>query len=302
MFRKILIFGIGGLVLLLGAGELVIRATGITDFPIYEADSEIGYALNPNQHGRFLNKNEWFVNQKQQCTTEWIPSGKDDILLLGDSLVLGGNPLTQSDRLATRLQALIPESHVWPAAAGSWAVPNEVAYLNRYPEVARDAERLVWVLNSGDLDDGSVWKSEITHPRYHPWSSLLYVLEKYGQPKLLGNPVPEAGGVPVDPQIRPTSISLLTQKLAELRRQRPDRHVTLVVYPTADELRHTSPHSEAFYQRFLGTVREIGVDAGVSVIEIRADPRWRPEFYRDGIHPNAAGNVVLARIIADGMH
>jgi hypothetical protein len=156
-------------------------------------------------------------------------------------------------------------------------------------------------LNSGDLDGGSVWKSEITHPRHRPWSALLYVWEKYGKPRLLGTPPPEAGGVPVGAQIRPASIAALRQELAALRAQRPDRKLTLVVYPTADELRRASSQGETFYQQFLSTIRQIGTEAEAPVVEVRADTRWKPEFYRDGIHPNAHGDVVLAQIIASGM-
>ncbi len=75
--------------------SLALRLSGVVDFPVYDSDREIGYVLRPNQSGTFLQKNAQVVNDQSMSTTKWAPNGSRDLLLIGDSVVLGGNPLTQ---------------------------------------------------------------------------------------------------------------------------------------------------------------------------------------------------------------
>jgi lysophospholipase L1-like esterase len=291
----------GALVVLgLGAAEIGVRLTGITDFPLYDADPEIGYIQKPNQSGRFLNKNDWLINEKQQNAAEWKSGGRDDILLLGDSVVWGGNPLPQKDRLGPQLQARLPGSSVWPTGAGSWAAPNEVAYMDRHPEVVSDAERLVWVFNTGDLDGRSQWASEVTHPRSRPFSALFYAWGKYVMPRLARKspPITEPTALAPNPSIRPETVALVKQKLAALEAARPAREIFFVIYPSQDETRRL-PAADAFYKRFLEVVR--GLAGGDPVIEVREDSRWSTNLYRDGIHPSAKGDAVLAEILAEAL-
>ena len=55
---------------------------------------------------------------------EFAPSPEAfDVLLIGDSLVLGGNKYRLEDRLGPQLSQLtgLP---IWPIAAGSWSLRN----------------------------------------------------------------------------------------------------------------------------------------------------------------------------------
>jgi lysophospholipase L1-like esterase len=286
--------GIAG-VLLCGTAEVAVRLSGMTDFPLYEADSEIGYILAPNQKGAFLNKNHWVFNEKCQGAGPWKPNGKTDLLLLGDSLVLGGNPLDQPDKLGPQLQDRLPGWQVWPASAGSWSVKNEVVYLQRFPEVAGEVSSIVWVVNTGDLDRLSVWRTNVTHPRSHPWSSLWYVFNKYVLLPKLGMSPPEPGAIPEQPVILPETVSALQQELADLKRQKPDRPILFVLYPTKDEERGIGM---PFYEKFRQALDDVALPTA-RVFEVRNDPRWNTGLYRDGIHPNAKGDGVLAAIIAE---
>lgn len=105
---------------LLGTTELVVRLSGVLDFPLYAVDPEIGFVPKPNQSGKFLNKNAWVFNDRSMGTdTAWSPSGKPDILLIGNSIVMGGNPYDQSEKLGPLLQKkLAGKVAVWPIAAG----------------------------------------------------------------------------------------------------------------------------------------------------------------------------------------
>ena len=78
--------------------EILIRSLGLVDFPLIHADNKIGYIFKPNQHGSFLNHNEWKFNSvSMQNDEEFLPSDSLDILLIGDSIVSGGNTFKKEE-------------------------------------------------------------------------------------------------------------------------------------------------------------------------------------------------------------
>lgn len=111
--------------------ESVLRICGAIDFPIYETNAAIGYIPAANQRGSFLNKNEWHFNELSMGAGTFKPGPWVDTLLIGDSVVLGGNPITQNDRLGAVLERAIG-GRVWPVSAGSWAIRNELNYLQTH--------------------------------------------------------------------------------------------------------------------------------------------------------------------------
>src|ERR1035438_8247662 len=88
------------LFLLLAATELAVRLSGVVDFPTYLTDSEIGYLPRPNQSGSFLHINDWVFNDRSMGTAAaWDSSKRPNLLLIGNSVVMGGNPYAQKDKL-----------------------------------------------------------------------------------------------------------------------------------------------------------------------------------------------------------
>jgi len=161
---------------LIGA-ELAARV--VFDFPLYGADSEVGYWPLPNQHGAFLLNNDWAFNEHSLGVAErFRPSAKVDVLLVGDSLVYGGNGLRQADKLGPLLESKTGWQ-VWPAGAGSWGLQNELAFLRRHPDLVEGADVIAFVVNSGDFAQPSVWTSALTHPRERPALYLPYLFERY---------------------------------------------------------------------------------------------------------------------------
>jgi hypothetical protein len=86
-------------------GEVAVREAGMVDFPIYAVDDEIGYIPKPNQHGCFLNKRCWAFNDRSMgTTTAWNPTLHPNVLFIGNSIVMGGNPYDQHDKLGPLVQ------------------------------------------------------------------------------------------------------------------------------------------------------------------------------------------------------
>src|SRR4051812_6093297 len=103
-------FGVGlvGLVALAGTAEIGTRVSGIADFPLYRADQSLGYVPAPNQRGAFLNRNGWVFNELSMGTDRpFDPDSVFNLLLVGDSIVNGGNPVRQSDRLGPAIEQKI---------------------------------------------------------------------------------------------------------------------------------------------------------------------------------------------------
>lgn len=167
---------VGAMLLLVLIAELLSRV--ILDFPLYETDATVGYWPKANQKGNFLLTHDWVFNQNSMgVANKYNNSTRYDVLLVGDSVVYGGNPFRQRDKLGPII-AHDTGWEVWPAAAGGWALQNELSFLERNASVVSHADAIVFVFNKGDFDEPASWTSESTHPRTYPHSYLWYALQK----------------------------------------------------------------------------------------------------------------------------
>jgi len=191
-----LIIGIAALFLL---SELALRAIGAVDFPIYHADNGIGYIPLPNQSGSFLRTHAWVFNDRSMGTaTKWSPAGHPNILLIGNSVVMGGNPFDQKDKLGALLQQDIgPAKTVWPIAAGGWTTVNEMVYLKRNPDVVAKPHTFIWEYMTGGLSALHIWAGDYAFPTTHPLCTTCYVFRRYLWPRI--HPTNESELPPIGP-------------------------------------------------------------------------------------------------------
>ena len=96
MKKKVFFFSI--LVVAAVGVELWIRSQGIVDFPIYDTDEGIGYIPKAGQAGSYLNRFPWLVNERNMTAGPWKPNEKPDLLLIGDSIVWGGEEYRHEER------------------------------------------------------------------------------------------------------------------------------------------------------------------------------------------------------------
>ncbi|WP_024298405.1 hypothetical protein [Methylomicrobium lacus] len=223
MKKHLAYFIISSFILFLSA-EVSVRLLGLIDFPIYDANPIIGYIPAANQHGRFLNKNYWQFNSWHMGAPDFLTNSKPDVLLVGDSIVLGGNMLAQEDRLGPQLQKII-DQNVWPISAGSWALQNELTYLHTNPDVVSQIESIVFVLNSADFAEASSWRCDFTHPRQKPKFALWYLFNKYIYA------LDKCGEVPEMLQVPPGNLSVELAEFLKATRLDP----VFIIYPNKAE-------------------------------------------------------------------
>lgn len=291
--KRVVLFLFGVTALFVGS-ECTVRLMGLVDFPIYTADAEIGYQLAPSQSGSFLNKNDWFFNEKSMGVQQrFEPKINKDVLLVGDSIVLGGNPLSQEKKLGPRLTQKTGRMF-WPVAAGSWSMRNELAYLARNPDVVRGVSNIYFVVNSEDFDQASSWACDLTHPRARPFFALIYLFKKY-----VVKPV-DCGVTPPELQVargdwRKELRGFMGSALAK------DKSVTFWLYPNQQEAVDVGL-LEARLEVREKEILKLLEGHNVRVFSLARDPRWREVDYVDVIHPGARGIEVMADVMSDARY
>lgn len=272
--------------------EFGLRYAGQGDFPIYNTDEQIGYVPAPSQSGALLRVNDWALNERSMLSDRpFVSDSRSGVLLIGDSIVWGWLKYPQVDKLGPQLGLRLgrPES-VWSVAAGSWAVLNELVWLERNPEVVGGIRDIIWVVNSGDFNSRSLWSSESTHPRKHPVWLTGYLIRKY----LAKNGWWPTGSLPATRSGDENPYEALKQFCLKCRRA-GGPHIYFVYYPNADELRAVDGANAIV----AGKLKNLSEQVGAKFYDLRSNKEWSILYYRDDIHPSLEGNRKLALLLAE---
>ncbi len=277
------------------SSEIGLRLVGVVDFPIYDVDESIGYIPRSNQSGALLNRNHWVINDRNMNVDRpWNGESAGDLLLTGDSVVWGGNPLDDPDKLGAILQNRLGNFRVWPVSAGSWSVENVCVWFDRNQDVLDDTEYCVWVLNSGDLSPASHWKTDTTHPRERPFSSILYTFQKYAFPRIKRFFISPPSEAPVPSEVvNAQSLKTFVTEVEELSRSGIE--FVFVLYPDRQQ-RAAAADAVGKYEQFRTAVVN-GLPPETKIIDLLKYNDWPDEYYRDGIHPSIEGHRRMAEII-----
>ncbi len=277
--------------------EASVRALGFVDFPVYDLDDEVKYMPSANQSGRFMNENDWYFNNKSMPIREnWSPAGNKNILLIGNSIVMGGNPYKQSDKLVSQMQVrLSNDNKVWPIAVGGWNQPNEIAYLRLHPEIVSEASYVAWEYMSGGLARATPWRGEYVFPSHKPTYATWYVLCRYVLPRFL--PAYLVSELPATGDAEPANIMEFERRLQTLTIAiKKVRSGIIWLYPNSAQVGIAERGEEWLPER--AKIEELAKSYGLRVVDVAARTEWSRTFYRDGVHPTVEGNKVLAGILA----
>lgn len=249
-----------GLILACGVlSEGAARLSRVADVPLYVVDQRVGYVPAPNQAGAVLWRNDWAFNALSMATSQ--PFTGHGVLLIGDSVVCGGNPFRQRERMAEQLEKRLGRD-VWPVCAGGWSLDNELAYVALHPEI-ETADRIVFLINPGDDQPGSSWLGEIGQPTHHPAIALSYAFERW----VRKNYAPTGTKLP---PWRPRMRALIARNPGK---------VIFAFYPNL---------KGGDFSPFQGMAPEIRITL-------------RRDQYRDFTHPTAAGTASVADQLAKAL-
>lgn len=259
--------------------ELTSRLLDLDNFPLYEKSDEAGYFFKKNQSGIFFGNNEWFINNYGMIAkSDYINNDEHKILLIGDSIVYGGNNTKQMNRVGMILED-ITSIPVFSIAAGSWAFENELIYLNKL-NLNLNNKKIIFILNSGDFGKKSRWDCEKNHPTQKPDFLMYYLLTKYvidyecNYQDLYQNTSPN-----INWQI------FLKHTIQKINLD----SIYIILYPNRNELING--------YNFRDEISQLKrVNGGIKIFNFN---KISNEMYRDPIHPNILGNKLLATYISD---
>jgi hypothetical protein len=265
--------------------ELLIRLLGITSFALFAKDDRCHYRMKAAQRGRFLNRYQWSYDERGMRTKNHVSTLSGAVILLGDSVVDGGNYLTQSDTLAERLQGAIGKT-VYPIACNGWSIGNELAALTSMPSW-QDADKLIVVLNTGDFnytnEGSSPWSFPSRLPLWLlPWLICRQLYRRYPAWWPPERPAPTAEAVR---RLRDQNLTRFKDVVEQFRGT-----VSILRFPLKGE----DPAKETYFETLAAVAK-----SKVSLIDIIDSPLWTDDCYRDNIHPNSTGVDVLSRCIQE---
>ena len=225
----------------------------------------------------------------------WNPAGRTDILVIGNSVVLGGNSYDQDDKLVPQIQRRLgPACAAWPVAAGGWNAVNELRFLESNPDIVAGADFFVWEYMAQGFARAAPWTSDTAFPTDRPLWATANVVRKVLAERF-PNPPPAAAAPPGNPEDNAAAFAAM---LARLSRRTPPRTAGIVVlYPDRREFARARQGLEWLPER--AWVESLAVANRLRMIDLAREPRWTEAMYRDAVHPTREGNALIAEIVAE---
>lgn len=173
---------ISGIAILVAA-ELILRlGFGLGNPVLSQADTYTGYRFQPNQKllrfGKRIEYNQY--SQRSESISLQKPQGTFRILMVGDSVLNGGNPTDQTqivtELLEAKIEALGRSAEVLNASAGSWGIGNQLGYLQEFGTFESDA--VILQIGTHDLTQPTSTSDRVGHdPSYPDRLPLLAIQE-----------------------------------------------------------------------------------------------------------------------------
>ena len=299
MTRKIK-YAIGVIVGVFVAVELLLRLVfGLGNPALFEKSPEYGYRFKPSQNIRRFGNRIYFNDKglRSEEIDKLADVGTIRILCIGDSITYGGVLTSQKKTYPYLLQDMLNETsskkfEVINASAPSWGIQNEEAYLVVHG--LYESNVVVLQVDRGDIfapkSDPSIVGTSPRHPDKRPLFAIeelivRYILKREGE----GVNEKTAGSE----NFKANMDSL--RKISDIIK---DRNATLlVVYvPSLTEVRE----EEGIKLGSCDLIHAEAVKLGVPFLDLTEVFRKNKniKLFRDNIHPDSAGNKVIARAVA----
>lgn len=289
--------------------ELCLRIFwGLGSPVLLQADPDTGYRYQPNQSvvrfGKRITYNQY--SQRSAPISPDKPARTLRILMVGDSILNGGNPTDQSQTVTEFLRADLEKAgyraEVLNASAGSWGIGNHQGYLRKFGLFQSDA--VILELATHDLVQPTSTSSKIgkdpNFPDRRPILAWQELIGRYLWPWTLRH---------LQLQLPTSEIPVTIDPAQEFRQNRQllaanigliqDRQIPVFVL-FVPELRNViPPYPKPLYKpQFLALLQSLAVpviDAQTAWSQIA--PSQLQAYYRDNWHPNETGNRAIATLV-----
>jgi lysophospholipase L1-like esterase len=286
--------------------ELAARAAGFHRPLLYER-TEYGYRVAPSQQVRIFGRVSTYnaFGTRGGETTRAPAPGEVRILCLGDSITNGGVQTSDPDTWPAQLERILA-SHmlrkrveVMNASAGGWALENELGWLRAHGTFG--AHVVVLQVATHDMFQRMATSRLVGlrpgFPDRYPALGIFYALRRYVLPRFGLAPSTRDPGEEPD-AYEPADVERSVQVLEHIRSFAGERAARLIVLhveqPSALEPR------TALVEGAIRALEAWAARAGVTLIRSADAMRTQGDrlLFRDAIHPNPAGNRVLATEVA----
>jgi lysophospholipase L1-like esterase len=271
-------------------------------------DDSYGYAYRPAQDlKRFGNRvyynHEGLRSEELQSIPEEV---HERILCVGDSVTNGGTVIDQSETYPYILQRQLLKSglrvQVLNASAGGWAVENELNYLQA--KGLYQSRVVILEIASHDLYQKKSTEKEVAKnpnfPVHPPLSATSELFARYLLPRVV-NSLKSLRREYSDPMIKAEyqeCRALLGRMVSLVHRQNAEAIVMLI--PDRDEAmrgRYKQDHISD-----LRGVCQLPSCRFIEALDRFHEPiRSGATLYRDDVHPNQAGNQVMANTALEAL-
>jgi lysophospholipase L1-like esterase len=303
--RRLYVAGLVLAALLLGGEGIARFGFGLGTPLLYEKDTLCGYRVVPNQNIRRFGNHLFYNTQglRSPAMTPLPNLGITRVLCVGDSITYGGAQTDQSRTypalLKADLMAGLPHTEVLNASAGGWAPGNELGFLREYGTFG--SQIVVLEIGTNDLcqdtPTASLLDTNVSFPTQEPLCALQDGFSRYFLPRFLPQFVQTT-----DPGVEQTSSQqLLWHDLLTIRQMVEfvrSQHAQPVILHIEQPDRY-EPQDPV---NIVGRAKLLQMAAALHVPVVLPDNAMRraggEKLFRDGLHPNAAGNAVIAKLLA----
>jgi len=278
--------------------EIVSRFLDIGDPPVFKADPNYGYLMEPDQsvstRGIRFRINRAGFRGPDLVSPK--PAGEYRIALLGDSLTYGGGAIADNElftnRVASTLRvAMHRQIETSNISAPGWGIENIAAYVET--RSLRETDLLVWVIPAADFRRPKTSLEDYGFPTRKPWTRVSYLLSGLivrakgrVQDSLLKSP-PDAGD---DHPIRDRNVHVLTRVLTEFTAAGGR---AVVVFVPSGQPTTTERDDLVVYHAAAESIAVPWIDVGPLMARYRSQ-----EMFLDGVHLTSQGHAVVADEIA----
>ncbi|MUL37286.1 SGNH/GDSL hydrolase family protein [Gloeocapsopsis dulcis] len=298
-------------IIALTATEIALRlAFGLGNPVLSQADADTGYRFQPNQKlsrfGKTIEYNQY--SQRSEPITLEKPQGTLRILMIGDSVLNGGNPTDQSQILSELFKAKLSTSQdstqVLNASAGSWGIGNQLGYLRKFGTFQADA--VILQIGTHDLIQPKSTSERVgrdpNYPNQAPLLAIQELVSRYALPKTTRLLKLNSSSTEI-PEVASNQQKLQFEQNMEsfkniVNRLRTENIPVFVLYtPNRADLLpnfNSPPYKSEFFQ-LLKSLEIPVIDTHTNWSNL--PPATVVTYFRDQVHLSVAGNQAAAELL-----